>query len=184
MHLFESWFRERFEATPPLGYCLREAHHERWLRLHSLPESKRYAEDDSERAEVRSRAWAAASEVLPTGSAVWVVSCLFGREPLQLRLPKAPSLLFERAGRYEHESLEEPCVAYAAQTTWPHGDFDQLVDAIAEDAERAVWFSSVSGEAFAPYDGGIDLIVETPQRADALRRVFPPDWFSRRPDGL
>lgn len=182
--MFDSWFRDRFGATPPLGYCLREAHHARWLRLHSLPESKRYADDDTERAEVRHRAWAAASEVLPTGGAVWLVSCLFGQGPRQLRLTEAPALVFERAGRYQHESLEEPCVAYVAQTSWPHVDFDRLVDAIAEDAMRAVWFSSVTGEVFAPYDGGIDLIVETTERAESLRRLFPPGWFSRRTDGL
>ena len=184
MHLFESWFRERFGATPPLGYRLREDHRPRWLRLHSLPESKRYADNDAERVELRMRASAAASEILPTGSPVWLVSCLFGEEPDQLRLSAAPSLVLERAGRYADPYLVGPCIAYAAQTTWPHRDFEQFVDAIAEDAMRAVWFSSVSGEAFAPYDGGIDLIVETPQRAEALRQVFPRNWLSPRPDGL
>jgi hypothetical protein len=184
VHVFEGWLREHFGATPPVGHCLRTDHRKRWLRLHSLPESKRYAEDDVERAEVRRRAWAAASEVLLTSSPVWLVTCLFGTDPDHSRLDEVPSLVFDRAGRYEHALIDEPLVAYAAQTTWPHDGFDQLIDAIAGDAVRAVWFSQASGEVFAPYDGGIDLVVESPKRAETLRRVFPSDWFSKRADGL
>ncbi|MCP3104536.1 hypothetical protein LZ198_37305 [Myxococcus sp. K15C18031901] len=178
---FERWFRNHFGTTAPVGYCLRADHHERWVRLHSLPESKRYAEDASERAEVRRRAWAAASEVLPTGSPVWLVVPTFEPEHQGLQ---SLSLAFEDAGRYEHELFEEPLEARVARTTWPHTGFDQLIDEVAADALRAVWFSMTSGEVFAPYDGGIDLIVESARRAGTLRKVFPPDWFSKRTDGF
>lgn len=184
VHVFQRWLRERFGTTPPAGYCLRTDHRERWLRLHSLPASKRYAEDDAERGEVRRRAWAAASEVLPTGSPVWLVMCMFGADSDHARRDEVPSLVFHRAGRYEHALLDEPLVAYAAETTWPHDGFDQLLAAIAGDAVGAVWFCQASGEVFAPYDGGVDLVVESPRRAEALRRVFAPDWFSSRADGL
>lgn len=186
VHSFERWFRQRFGATPPIGACLRTDHRERWLRLHSLPESKRYAENESERSEVRRRAWAAASEVLPSGEPVWLVTYPFGDEGNELRLDEAPWMVFEQVGRYEHALFEDvgPLTMYAAHATWPHPDFERLIDAIAQDALRAVWISATTGEVFAPYDGGIDLVVETLQRMQSLRRVFPPDWFSRRPDGL
>lgn len=178
MHAFEKWFREHFGATAPVGYCLRVDHHERWLRLHSLPASKRYAEDDSERAEVRQRASAAASEVLPTGSPVWLVVPAFEHEIQGL------SLTFEDGGRYEHERFEEPLHVRVAQTIWPHAGFDQLIDEVARDALRAVWFSIASGEVFAPYDGGVDLIAASEKRAAALRQVFPSNWFSNHAEGL
>lgn len=175
---FAGWLRARFGGTPPLGFCLRTDHRERWLRLHSLPGSKRYAETNAEHREVRERARAAARELLPTGSPVLLVGC----EPA---LPEVPALRFERLGTWAHPLLDdEPCELWAAQTSWPHEGSQALADAIARDERRAAWFSLRTGEVFAPYDGGIDLIVESPARAAALRRVFPHDWFSPRADGL
>jgi hypothetical protein len=90
-------------------------------------------------------------------------------------------------GRYEHPLFCEPLRVDVAQITWPHGPglFEALIDEIAIDALRAVWFSVATGEAFAPYDGGIDLFgASAPaSRTDALRRMFPRDWFSPRADG-
>lgn len=183
MQAFER-FREHFGKTPPLGWCLRTDHAERWLRIHSLPGAKRYATNDDERAEIRDRARAAASEVLPTGGSILLISCVFDDGFGPLRLSRAPTLTFDEVGRYEHAQLETPCVAHATQAAWPHPDFDALVDAIANDMMEAVWFSVSSGEVFAPYDGGVDLVLESPARARALRHVFPADWFSERPDGL
>lgn len=188
---FDHWFREHFGATAPVGYCLRADHGDRWLRLHSLPGSKRYAEEDGERAEVRRRAWAAAAALFPAGSAVWLVVPSFYEAPSILdRLP----VTLVAGGRYEHPLFCEPLRVDVAQITWPHGPglFEALIDEIANDALRAVWFSVATGEAFAPYDGGIDLFVASEARVeaspasrkDALRRMFPRDWFSPRADGL
>ena len=184
MHPFERWLREHFGAAPPVGHCLRLEHDERWLRLHSLPGSKRYAEDEDERCEVRRRASAAASEVLPSGEAVWLVTGRFDDDARTLRLPEAPSLVFDYVGMYSTALFEGSFMAYATQATWPHPDFERLVDAVAQDALRVVWMSSSTGEDFAPYDGGSDLILETPERVQALRRAFPADWLSPRADGL
>ncbi len=191
VNVFEGWLREHFGATPPIGYCLRTDHRQRWLRIHSLPDAKRYAENELERSEVRRRAWVAAAEVLPTGAVCWLVVTGPPHEnaPRELRLPSAPAMLFERVKPYDHPLLkdaleEERVVAYATQTTWPPADFDRLIGAIANDELRVVWFSPASAEVFAPYDGGIDLILESRTRMEALRRSFPAGWFSAREDGL
>lgn len=183
---FQQRLREHFGTTPPIGFCLRADHSQRWLRLHSLPQSKRYAETDVERTEVRRRAWAAASEVLPTGAQVWLTVTGYSPQnaPSEVRLPSMPSLRFEPVAEFNHRLLAEASVVFAARTTWPHAHFGQVIDLIARDELRLVWLSSVSGEVFAPYDGGIDLILESAPRREALRRSFPADWFSSREDGL
>ena len=179
---FEDWLRLHYGPTPPIGYCLRSDHDHRWLRLHSLPGSKRYAGDDAERAEVRHRARTAASHVLPADGPVWLVTHRYTNTESP---PAVPPLDFEPAGSYVHDLLgDAPMLAYAAQTSWPHDGFDALIDAIAADVATAVWFSADTGEAFAPYDGGIDLILSSHGRARSLRTAFPSHWFSPRADGL
>ncbi|WP_200926706.1 DUF3885 domain-containing protein [Sphaerimonospora mesophila] len=43
-------WRERWPLCPPLAYELKNAYHDRWVRFHSLPDSKRYADDEAEYA--------------------------------------------------------------------------------------------------------------------------------------
>ena len=40
---FKSFWRNHYGECPPLGHRLRDAFVDRWVRFHSLPESKRYA---------------------------------------------------------------------------------------------------------------------------------------------
>ena len=177
MHPFERWRRDRFGATPPVGYCLRDDHAARWFRLHALPAAKRYAETPAERAEILARAAAAAAALLADGP-VWLVHCRFEDGFVPPGVDAIPASPFELAGQYKDGRFEGTLTAYAAQTTWPHADFASIMEQIADDRARAVWFAARTGEAFAPYDGGFDLIAATPQRARDLQRRFPADWFS------
>ena len=45
---FKEIWTSKYNLTPPISYHLRYAFPERWFRIHSLPESKRYPENDSE----------------------------------------------------------------------------------------------------------------------------------------
>lgn len=46
--IFEEVWEKMFPLSPPVSHILRVAYPERWFRIHSLPESKRYPEDDAE----------------------------------------------------------------------------------------------------------------------------------------
>lgn len=182
MSAFSSWWSERFGDTPPLGHCLRERFKERWLRLHSLPQAKRYAETASEAGEVRRRAWVCASELLWKTQPLWMVTGEYADAQPSLALH---SRIFELAGVFPLPDPigQSPFTAYVARAIWPDDDFFWLIDAVAAGEQRVLWVSETSGEIFAPYDGGIDLIVDNRMRRAALRRVFA-DWVSKRPDGL
>src|ERR671925_44815 len=45
---FKRYWRENYPKSLPIGYQLREAYRDQWFRIHSLPDSKRYPETDSE----------------------------------------------------------------------------------------------------------------------------------------
>ncbi len=46
------WDR-RWRECPPFAHWLRDHYPDRWVRFHSLPESKRYPDDEAECAETR-----------------------------------------------------------------------------------------------------------------------------------
>lgn len=83
---FEVAWNGYYPNCPPLGYLMRAAGARHWLRFHSLPESKRYAETDEERNILLFRQNALADEVLGAGDACWLVQTLLvesglGRRP-------------------------------------------------------------------------------------------------------
>jgi hypothetical protein len=57
-------WQKTFSKIPPLGHVLREKFGNRWIRFHSLPESKRYADNDAEMAIILDRADILAKEIL------------------------------------------------------------------------------------------------------------------------
>ena len=50
-----SLWERSWSGSDPLGYVLREEHADRWVRFHSLPESKRHAESPDEYDEILRR---------------------------------------------------------------------------------------------------------------------------------
>lgn len=50
-----SWWVSEFKEIVPVGHVLHPCLFDNWTRFHSLPESKRYAEDEVEYAEILRR---------------------------------------------------------------------------------------------------------------------------------
>ena len=186
---FGSFWRAHYGGCPPLGYHLREAFVERWVRFHSLPESKRYAETEEEMAVILSRANSVALIVLGEGGPCWIVKARYEDEPAQslpLKLNGAAlelDLSFQSDGRDAFFEDEPSAAIYAATATWHAGAFDPLLREIANDQERALWVSVRNAAVFAPYDGGMDIILPTPEEAGTLLDRFS-DWKSPYPGGL
>lgn len=170
-------WRSRFADLEPLGWRLRAALPERWLRVHALPGSKRYADTEAERQEIRTRARALASVVLGEGP-VWLLV-------LEERgVPELPALGLAPALRFEADApADAPRIYLAAKAPWRGPAFEALVEAIADDRCRALWLEPATGELLAPYDGGFDLILADGRRRDALAARWA-GWLSSRPDGL
>ena len=45
---FQNFWESNYGNTPPLGHILREVFGDKWFRIHSLPNSKRYADNADE----------------------------------------------------------------------------------------------------------------------------------------
>lgn len=189
--VFPPWWTERYGQTPPLGHELRAAFPERWFRIHSLPQSKRYPEYEAEQEVLLERHVTVAAEILTRGAPCKVLTASYGTESETVGRRSTLDGFGERVFGCIASFLDEEdepeyrqwTAFWVAETTWdPAAERSVLLD-IAEDQRRALWIDSASGEVYAPYDGGADLILASTERRNRLRQKFS-SWLSARPDGL
>jgi len=193
---FQEWWQTRFGDLPPLGYILRQELQERWFRIHSLPESKRYPETAWEYEELLHRHNTVATELLGNGALCWLVAITYLFEADyyavgELDLPGLGAQPLEVA--YTFENPADPCIkndervlaaCWVAEVTWAPGRFDELIRAVADDKMSQVLFVEKSrARIYAPYDGGADLILESTEQRDRFHTRYAA-WLSKHPKGL
>lgn len=185
-----SW-RRAFGDVAPVGFACREVLRDRWLRIHSLPGSKRYPKDGPEYAELLRRHNEVATGTLGAqGSCVLFVG-QFARSP---GVPEATDLPSVDTGRWvgiaelsaslDEEEGDDWIRVAAMPVRWQSGRFDTLIRAAAEDKTGPLLFANLDiAQAYAPYDGGADLFFNTSESVEAMRARWS-DWLSSRRDGL
>jgi hypothetical protein len=196
MRMFEEDWRTFYPNAHPVGWMMRAADAKHWVRFHSLPLSKRYADTDAERRILLDRQNILANEVLAEGSPCWLSRTfrempegyIDHSRPLD-PLAAWPKYKFELSFRFGIDDFDEEGEkaswnVFASLQTWTAGAFDDLLWAIAsEEINATVWMSPSTGAVFAPYDGGVDLFLPTYDLMQELR-VKHHDWLSAHTQGL
>lgn len=190
---FAAFWRAIYPEAWPIGYLLRSAGVEHWVRFHSLPLSKRYPETDEERALLLGRQNELAVAVLSEGSTCWLVqSCWVTPEGYTEHADEAEAFRETREYPLQQaftfcEDDDEPVSVWnvmATSTSWKRGAFDATLLRIADwQAAPTLWVSAKDGAVFAPYDGGVDLFLPAAAKVDELRSTYA-DWLPPTPDGL
>ena len=177
---FADQWRSAFGDVPPLGFRLRPAFPDRWVRFHALPGSKRDARSPAKRKEVLHRANSLGAALFELGAPVWLV------------IPQEGSLAATwitahgaREALAWRDPDEDPLEAWewvfcAAPARWQPGAFDDLFLGVAGDRGQAVLADLRAFRVLAPYDGGFDVIWSS-REVDWLRRQFA-SWLSPRDD--
>lgn len=183
--LTAAWERT-WPNAEPLGYRLREAYAERWVRFHSLPGSKRYAESAKEYAESLRRQRALLDELM---SGLWpehlvVLAEDWGHEDLGTGRTRS---LVRDAWPWRRVVESDPDLV-GASFIWvnigvSNRQLDRLLRAIADDRAAAILTVADLSWLFCPYDGGVDVILPDRDTRDALRDGHP-QWLSDTPSGL
>lgn len=174
--LLHQWNRN-WSRCEPVAYMLKQVYSERWVRFHSLPESKRYAETEAEYAIVLERYNAVLDELF-AGEDVYVITMEWRDDPkpgtdywTTICIdpdPNDPS--------YWH--------LYAKRIPWTTGAIDPLLRDVADDVQANVMITDVAmTRIHHPYDGGADVLLPTSEERDALRARHA-DWLSSHPQGL
>ncbi|MGL4637764.1 MAG: DUF3885 domain-containing protein [Beijerinckiaceae bacterium] len=170
------WRREHPDILPIKDLLNGRNFPNRWMRIHSLPQSKRYAETPEEWAILLHRQNTLIDHLVPHHTPVqFVVNWIEPDSHLFKAYDPVPlGVLQEGEGEPEYDS-------YLLETTWENHSHNPILIMIADESLRGFFIAPDC--VIAPYDGGVDVIVKEPQTCYALKHRFK-DWLSARPDGL
>lgn len=179
---FPAWWRENIGPTQSLGHELRNALPERWVRIHSLPESKRYPEDEADWEILEKRHREVAGWVLGEGASCWLLVPPWGAgHPCFDDISLA---VIETLPPFDMGDPDHPPEPFSgAPCQWDFIAFRQILRAVAEDETSAVFVCPEKSAIYAPYDGGADLILPTRELRDAVHLRLK-DYLSRLDSGL
>ncbi|MER5883662.1 hypothetical protein ABT160_07520 [Streptomyces sp. NPDC001941] len=184
-------WRARHASVLPVAHTFRTVYADRWVRFHSLPESKRHPETAAEYATVLDRYNTVLDELF-AGGEVFVVTVDWSSTPTgpahyPLRWELHPE--GERWWTEPHADDPDPDFhtythLYADRRLWQRGSLDPVLRAVAGDELADVFVTDTDlARIHHPYDGGADVILTTPAERDHLR-IRHHDWLSAYPGGL
>jgi hypothetical protein len=180
-----------------VGHELRAGAPAQWVRFHSLPESKRYPENESEYAVLLGRHHRVLDELdasLSPGrspevlvfTAVWSqTSAPADREKL-IRCAQPDAEWWESMLYNNSDSPEWPVWihVYVGRLPFAPEALDPLLRLAADDQTRGLIIAETDlNWLYHPYDGGADVIAPTSTIKESLRIKFAP-WLSAHPEGL
>ncbi len=173
----------------PAAHDLKWKLADRWLRIHTLPDSKRYPETEAEYLEVLHRHNRVLDLEVGCGNGLYLV--IPGGD--EMREPVSPanidleglSLKFWRTTKEELDESETLYEHYfSGESIWESRILDSVLRKVVDEKIYGVTlFCPGKRFLYHPYDGGADLIFETEVKRDAASIRYA-DWLPPRADGL
>jgi len=185
---FDSWWTSKFPEAIPFGHELKDVYPNRWFRIHSLPGSKRYADTEEEYQIMLERQNALIKDIIGEGEEVVFVVTLYDDDIASGNYAEISEFdEFQQVGLIllqEEEYYEATSASiYAEETIWESNKRNQILKAIADDKIRIMVVSSRKNRIVYPYDGGVDLILESEKVRDNYKMKYKK-WLSSHPEGL
>ncbi len=192
---FNIFWTSAYPGTIPIPHYFKEDYPDRWFRIHSLPDSKGYADNENEWDNLLERQNKIITHLLGHHSKILLVTGDHFTEGTKELFPiSAVKSIAEipfvslndidlhklRPEEYEEGQVFRPIFS---EQTWQSGKFDNLLRDIADDQLKAFFVSIENHCIVAPYDGGIDFILKDNETMKAYKEKYK-DWLSAREDGL
>ncbi len=189
---FREFWRTNFPNCPPVSYLFKLHLNELWLRIHSLPDSKRYAENEEETQEMLRRQKKIFDEVI--GESDGFLVCLgYDENPVKIyakEFPYLASLLTQESKPIALKSVKadrKPNEFFQAGFGKQKMRFDDLSEIFIAVANWRITHFFIlniqSKRLFAPYGGGVDLILESSVKRDELKEKYK-NWLSSHAKGF
>jgi hypothetical protein len=165
-----------YPETPPIGHQFKWRLPHRWMRIHSLPDSKRYPQNATEWTELLSRQNAVIDHVTRGARSIEIVITAIREDN-----PLFQDFTFENIGVFVDREAEVTFQSFVSICVWKKGCLDRVLRMIADAEVRG--FIMARDCLISPYDGGMDLILKDSVTRDVCRERFKA-WLSKREDGL
>lgn len=184
------WFKE-YPGEFPINHELKWVYRNRWFRIHSLPKSKRYAESEEEYKIILDRQNKLIGDLIGEGGEVAVSFGLYTNDLTNDNYKELPDFgQFQKVltidlHKKRPEEHEDGVFFdfFVKIERWKKGGRDVILKAIADDKIRVMFVSPLKKCIIAPYDGGVDVIVESSEKRNDLKIKYK-DWLSSREDGM
>ncbi len=190
--MLELWDKY-FPNCEPIAPLMREKFSDRWVRFHSLPDSKRYAENEAEYVTVLDRHNHVLGELAKDGEYVALLTADYSssenpiRSNVKLVELDPGALPWRSIPFHEFEddfSKKNYWHVFVSQQCWTPGRFDGLIRLVADDFFANIMIVPLDCKwLLHPYDGGMDVILESIEVRNLLRAQFS-EWLSVHPSGL
>lgn len=183
---------KQFPGCEPIAHQPRVRFPSRWVRFHSLPESKRYPDCEGEYETVLNRFNRVLGELSQTDQTINLLTTgtSFSADPgrsSDVTTLDPDAKLWRTVSMHDaDEGFLDPVYWHVFVSTWPQGTgrFDQIIRLVAD--WKTVNVMVVPPDCrwlLHPYDGGMDVIAESTAARDRLRSLHT-GWLSSEPSGL
>lgn len=192
---FQTLWTLNYPGTAPISRLFKHDYSDRWFRIHSLPNSKRYAENESEWEILLSRQNEIITDLFGLESPILVVTGEYNwGDNRQIHITEEEEIFkpfaFFRLDnielnkidteQYDEREIYRPAFA---QAIWKRNNHDKLLREIANDNVRAFLVSFDKNVIVAPYDGGVDFVLKDMSTKEKYKTKYR-QWLSEREDGL
>ena len=196
---FERFWRGNYNNIPPLGHVLRERFfNDRWFRIHSLPKSKRYADDEDEMKIILDRQNRLIDDLIGELNNYLLLLYAFSETATSkcfFTSDNAIVLDSVQLDKVLPDDYDTECYLnlFMINKSWKAGSIDDYLKAVAND-EPVYYDNSCEVYGFllidikqnrliAPYDGGVDVFLNTTQEKNVFKLKYK-DWLSPTESGL
>jgi len=189
----ETYWTNKLDGVLPLAHDLRKQFSERWVRFHTLPDSKRYPDTGSEYDIILDRHNTIFADIFAANAGLTLVSTYYSdattltknNAKLSERDPHSTlwkSIAYEDLG--DDGFNEVNWHLYRSSWTWRKGVFDEILRLVVdEETDNLMIVDTKTSCLLHPYDGGLDIIASSKGERDRLRGLHT-DWLSTHKSGL
>jgi hypothetical protein len=192
---FSTLWTINYPETVPISYLFKQNYSDRWFRIHSLPESKRYAENEKEWKILLSRQNEIITDFFGLDTPILILTGEYNwGDNRQIHVTEEEEILKPFSfvnldkiylNKIDAEQYDEPDIYRPAfaKTVWKPNYHDKLLREIAIGNILAFFVSFEKNIIVAPYDGGIDFLLKDILTKENYKNKYR-HWLSEREDGL
>lgn len=181
------YWKSNYGNCPMIGYLLRNAFPDRWFRIHSLPESRRYPRNKKDWKILLERHNQIITDILGKGANVLLITGSYyfndnhdfiNEEHVALKKYAFTEITDVDLYKLNQQNYDEGQIFRPLFTKvfWNANQYDAILKAVADDQIRLFFLSIEKNVIIAPYDGGIDFIMKDTETRDFYKSKYK-EWL-------